>query len=69
MKLFRGMIMKQSHSNKKTMSITAYDNGIYLSNNKDTFNYKNITAAEVFKDCCKRFGLPYMGVADNNIKS
>ncbi len=66
--LFRGMIMKQAYTNKKTMSITAYDNGIYLSNNKDTFTYKNITASEVFKDCCKRFGMPYSDVADTKYK-
>ncbi len=66
--LFRGIIMKQTYTNKKTMSITAYDNGIYLSNNKDTFTYKNITASEVFKDCCKRFGIPYSEAADTQYK-
>ncbi len=66
--LFRGMIMKQTYTNKKTMSITAYDNGIYLSNNKDTFTYNNITATEVFKDCCKRFGIPYSEAADTQYK-
>ena len=52
--LFRGIIMKQSQSDKKTMSFTAYDNGIYLANNKDTFCYENKTATEIFKDCCLR---------------
>ena len=66
--LFRGIIMKQTYSNKKIMSITAYDNGIYLSNNKDTFKYTNITASEVFKDCCKRFDLPYTEAADTQYR-
>ncbi len=66
--LFRGIIMKQTYTNRKTMSITAYDNGIYLSNNKDSFTYKNITASEVFKDCLKRFGIPYSEAADTGYK-
>lgn len=66
--LFRGMIMKQTYTDKKTMSVTAYDNGIYLSNNKDTFTYANITASEVFADCCKRFGIPYEEAADTQYK-
>ena len=56
--LFRGIIMTQTQSNRKRLTFTAYDNGIYLANNKDTFTYENKTASEVFKDCCTRFGLP-----------
>lgn len=61
--LFRGIIMTQTQTNKKRLTFTAYDNGIYLANNKDTFNYENKTATEVFKDCCARFGLPMGEVA------
>ena len=66
--LFRGIIMSQKQSNKKQMNITAYDNGIYLANNKDTFTYENKTASDIFKDCCKRFGLPMGKVADCKYK-
>lgn len=66
--LFRGIIMKQTQTNKKTMTLTAYDNGIYLANNKDTFTYENKTATEVFKDCCTRFGLPMGEVANCTYK-
>jgi hypothetical protein len=62
--LFRGMFMSQEQSRKKTMSVKAYDNGIYLANNKDTFNYTNKKASEIFVDCCTRFGIPYNAVAD-----
>lgn len=55
--LFRGLIMQQSQSDKKTLSFTAYDNGIYLSNNSDTFCYEGKTADQIFTDCCTRFGL------------
>lgn len=66
--LFRGIIMSQSQSNKKQMQFTAYDNGIYLSNNKDTFCYENKTASDVFRDCCTRFGLPVGEVATCSYK-
>lgn len=62
--LFRGIIMKTVQTDKKTMTFTAYDNGIYLSNNKDTFIYEDKTASEIFKDSCTRFGLP-IGEVDN----
>ena len=66
--LFRGIIMTQTQSNKKMLTFTAYDNGIYLANNKDTFTYENKTASEVFKDCCTRFGLPMGEVANCSYK-
>lgn len=66
--LFRGIIMTQTQSNKKMLTFTAYDNGIYLANNKDTFTYENKTASEVFKDCCTRFGLPMGEVASCSYK-
>ena len=62
--LFRGIIMQQRQSTKKTMTIKAYDVGIYLSNNKDSFCYKQKKASEIFKDCCDRFQIPYKDVAD-----
>lgn len=61
--LFRGMIMSETQSDKKTMNFTAYDMGIYLSNNKDTFIYEDKTADEIFRDVCSRFGLP-VGTVD-----
>ena len=62
--LFRGILMQQKQSEKKTMSVKAYDNGIYLANNKDTFNYTNKKASEIFVDICNRFQLPYTTIAD-----
>lgn len=61
--LFQGIIMKTSHSNKK-LTITAYDAGIYLANNKDTFNYSNATASLIFQDCMARLGLAVEHIAD-----
>lgn len=64
--LFRGMIMRQTASYKKTADYIAYDMGIYLSNNKDTFVYENKTATDVFKDVCSRFGIPVGSAAQTS---
>jgi len=57
--LFRGMFMRQAQSSKKIMPVVAYDNGIYLANNSDTFTYTNAKANTIFTDVCKRFGVPF----------
>ena len=62
--LFRGIIMSQAQNSKKKLTFTAYDNGIYLANNKDTFVYENKTARDIFRDCCKRFGMPVGEVSE-----
>lgn len=62
--LFRGIIVEQSQSKSKKMTIKARDNLIYFANNKDTFNYKDKTASEIFIDCCKRFQISYDTVAN-----
>lgn len=49
---FRGILLNQGQGSKKQLKYTAYDNGIYLANNKDTFVYKGKTADEVFADVC-----------------
>jgi len=61
--VFRGIVMSTGQTGKKLMTVTAYDNGIYLANNKDTFCYENKTADEVFRDVMSRFGLPVGTVA------
>ena len=54
--VFRGIIMSQTQTQAKKLTFTAYDNGIYLANNEDTFCYENKTATDVFLDCCARLG-------------
>lgn len=61
--LFRGIFLRQSQSYQKTAEYKAYDMGVYLSNNKDTFVYENKTATDVFNDVCSRFGIPVGGAA------
>lgn len=55
--LFRGIIMRQIQTQEHTLSITAYDNAIYLSNNRDSFSYKKKTITEVFLDICTKYGI------------
>jgi len=55
--LFRGIIMKQVQSQDHTLTITAYDNAIYLSNNRDSFSYRKKTLTEIFMDICKKYGI------------
>lgn len=66
--LFRGIIMRAQHSDKGTMTIKAYDNGIYLANNKDSFEYCNKTVEQIFTDICKRFGIPYSKASSSNYR-
>lgn len=61
--LFRGIFMTQATSQKKIGKYKAYDNGIYLSNNRDTFVYEGKTASAIFSDVCSRFGIPTGEVA------
>ncbi len=65
---FRGILMNQNQGDKKQLKFKAYDNGIYLANNKDTFVYKNKTADQVFSDVCSRFGIPTGEVAKCSYK-
>lgn len=66
--LFRGLITSQSDGTSKKASFKAHDNGIRLSNNDDTFSYKNKTATEIFIDICKRFGLKYDRADDSGYR-
>lgn len=65
---FRGILMNQNQGDKKQLKFKAYDNGIYIANNKDTFVYKNKTADQVFSDVCSRFGIPTGEVAKCSYK-
>lgn len=55
--LFRGIIMRQVQTQDHTLTITAYDNAIYLSNNRGSFSYKKKTLTEIFLDVCKKYGI------------
>lgn len=63
--VFRGIILKQTESDSgKKASYKAYDLGIYLSNNKDTFSYTNKRADQIFKSICAKYGISVDTVAN-----
>lgn len=66
--LFRGIIMQVKQSDKKQCTFKAYDNGIYLANNKDTFTYTSKTLEQIFKDICSRFGITYSKASSSNFR-
>jgi hypothetical protein len=66
--LFRGMLFTQKQGLNKKLSFTAYDNGVRLKDNKDTFSYTDITVSEIFADVCKRFGLSYSDEAQTTYR-
>lgn len=61
--LFRGIFFSSSQTASRTATYTAYDAGIYLAKNMDTFVYKNKTATEIFVAICKQFGLEHTEVS------
>lgn len=56
--IFRGLLMTDARNSKRELTIKAYDNCIYLCNNKGSFSFKKKTAAYIFKYCLKKLGLP-----------
>lgn len=66
--LFRGIIMQQTRGENRNLNVIAYDNAIYLANNKGSFNYKKKTATQIFLDVCKRFGISRGEVAQTTYK-
>lgn len=55
--LFRGIAMTSQRADTRKEVVTAYDNGIYLANNRDTFVFENKTVHYIFLDVCGRFGI------------
>lgn len=55
--MFRGLIMDDTSGNKRSLSIKAYDDLVYMTNNKDSFTFKNKTADSIFRSLCSRLGL------------
>lgn len=66
--LFRGIIMSQERNQNRELTITAYDNAIYLTANKGSFKYSKKTATQIFLDVCKRFGISRGQVAQTTYK-
>jgi hypothetical protein len=60
--LFRGIFFSSSQTASRTATYVAYDAGIYLAKNMDTFVFKKKTATQIFQAICKRFGMEHTEV-------
>ncbi|MBD2867737.1 XkdQ/YqbQ family protein [Paenibacillus arenilitoris] len=62
--LFRGVIFSDSINAGGQMTVTAYDENIYLTKNKDTKIFRNQTASDIVKRLCNEFSLPIGEIHD-----
>lgn len=62
--LFRGVIFQHSIDAKGKMTITAYDENIYLTKNKDSKKFIQMTAAAIINELCTTFGITTGDIAD-----
>ena len=60
--LFRGIFFTASQSISRAGTYKAYDSGIYLTKNMDTFVFKKKTATQIFKSICNSFGIEHSEV-------
>lgn len=56
--LFRGVLFADQINPKGQMTLTAYDENIYLTKNKDTKIFRNQSASAIIKRLCNEFSIP-----------
>ncbi|WP_028553153.1 XkdQ/YqbQ family protein [Paenibacillus sp. UNC451MF] len=64
MELFHGIIFQHQIDAQGKMSITAYDENIYLTKNTDTKKFINMTASAIIRELCSSFEIPIGDIAD-----
>ncbi|UYO03012.1 hypothetical protein [Paenibacillus sp. PSB04] len=57
LELFRGVLFADQLNSKGQMTLTAYDENIYLTKSKDTKIFRNMTASSVIKKLCGEFSI------------
>lgn len=62
--LFRGIIFTTNIDVNGRMTLTAYDENVYLTKNFDTKKFTNQTATSIIRQLCDEFGVPYGELAD-----
>ncbi|QJC51730.1 hypothetical protein HGI30_09355 [Paenibacillus albicereus] len=55
--LFRGVVFADSIDSGGRMSVTAYDENIYLAKNKDSRLFRSMTADGIIRQLCSEFGV------------
>lgn len=56
--LFRGIIFKYDSDSEGNVTITAYDEAVYLTKNVDTQKFVNMSATGIVRSLCKSFDIP-----------
>lgn len=56
--LFRGVLFADQINAKGQMTLTAYDENMYLTKNKDTKIFRNQSASAIIKRLCNEFSIP-----------
>lgn len=56
--LFRGVIFADSIDSTGRMTLTAYDENVYLTKNRDSKRFTNMTASAIVREICADFGIP-----------
>lgn len=62
--LFRGIIFRRSVNQSGELTLTAYDENVYLTKNTDTRKFINMTASQIIRRMCTDFGITIGAVAD-----
>lgn len=62
--LFRGVIFTHSIDSTGSMSVTAYDEAVYLTKSMDTRKFTNMTATAIIRQLCAEFGIPTGSIAE-----
>ncbi|MCA1294576.1 hypothetical protein LBW89_16245 [Paenibacillus sp. alder61] len=62
--LFRGVLFADQINSKGQMTLTAYDENIYLTKNKDTKIFRNQSASAIVKRLCHEFSIPMGEIQD-----
>ncbi len=61
--LFRGIVFKADYGSNQ-LNITAYDQLIYLTNNKDSYLFTSSKASSILSKLCTDFSIPVGSISD-----
>jgi hypothetical protein len=63
-RLFRGVLFAIDITDKGEMSLTAYDENIYLTKSTESRKFTNVKASDIAKRICSDFGIPVGKISD-----
>lgn len=62
--LFRGVIFSHNVDARGNMTVTAYDDNVYLTKNYDSRKFVRMTASAIIREICGNFGIETDTIAD-----